>query len=148
MSAEARSISAADFSRAIEDLPLENIYSKASELANSVAHLERSNKQLQEYSDSIRNDETIESSTREEGDKECLEAIRENQVVIKRQHDRIALLRADVERRGGRWHEGDFGEASEVIANGSNQPLNGTRPNDARTTRPTAEDGDDVGMHL
>lgn len=108
MSSEARPISTAEFSQAIEDLPVENLYSKAHEIQNSVAHLQKSNDQLQEYSDSIKNDTTIEESVRSEGDRDCLEAIRENEIVIKRQLERIDLLKKEVERRGGRWHEGDM----------------------------------------
>ena len=154
MSSEARSISAADFSRAIEDLPMENIYSKASEIANSISHLERSNKQLQEYSDSIRNDTSIEGSTREEGDKECLEAIRENDVVIQRQRDRVRLLRAEVERRGGRWHEGDFGGKTNGTANGTSEQSSGGTLTDEELRRQMQgrmgdeDDDGEPGMHL
>lgn len=107
MSAEARPISPSSFSRAIEDLPVENIYSKAFEINNSVAHLQQSNKLLQEYSDSIKNDQSLDPSTRAGGDKDCLDAIKENEIVIKRQQERVRLLKAEVERRGQLWHELD-----------------------------------------
>ena len=107
MSAESQPISAERFALAIQDLPAENLYSKAHEIANSVAHLERSNKQLQDYIDSIRADTTLPESTREEGDKDCSDAIQENHIVIERQKERIELLKREVERRGGKWHEGD-----------------------------------------
>jgi hypothetical protein len=104
MSAEARPIDAEQFALAIQDLPVENLYSKANEINNSITHLEGSNRQLQEYSDSIRADATLPEDTREEGDKDCLEAIQENLIVINRQKDRVELLKREVERRGGRWH--------------------------------------------
>jgi len=107
MSSEAQPISASQFAEAIEDLPIENLYSKAFEINNSVAHLQQSNKLLQEYSDSIKNDTSLASDTRANGDKDCLDAIKENEVVIERQLGRVVLLKTEVERRGGRWHEAD-----------------------------------------
>lgn len=107
MTSEARPVSPNSFAAAIEDLPVENLYTKAVEINNSVAHLERSNRTLQEYSDSIKNDESLDAETRQYGDKDCLEAIRENEVVIERQQERVRLLKAEVERRGQRWHEAE-----------------------------------------
>ena len=107
MSSESQPISADRFALAIHDLPVENIYSKAQEIANSISHLERSNKTLQDYVDSIRSDTSLPPATRQEGDKDCSEAIQENQIVIERQKERIELLKREVERRGGKWHEAD-----------------------------------------
>lgn len=107
MSSETRPISPHSFAQAIEDLPLENIYGKAYEINNSIAHLQQSNKVLQEYSDSIKEDASLDPGVRAEGDKDCLDAIRENEVVIGRQRDRVRLLKAEVERRGQLWHEVD-----------------------------------------
>lgn len=115
MSGESRPIPAEQFATAIQDLPVENLYSKAHEIQNSVSHLERSNTQLQEYIDSITSDTSLPEATRREGDKDCSEAIHENLVVIDRQKERIELLKREVERRGGRWHEAD----SEGKINGS-----------------------------
>jgi hypothetical protein len=96
MSHEARPISPARFASALEDLPLANLYSKALEIRNSIAHLQRSNGELQEYSDS-----------QASGDADCLEAVRENEIVIERMKERVELVKREVERRGGRWHEAD-----------------------------------------
>ena len=96
MSHEARPISPARFASALEDLPLANLYSKALEIRNSIAHLQRSNGELQEYSDS-----------QPSGDADCLEAVRENEIVIERMKERVELVKKEVERRGGRWHEAD-----------------------------------------
>jgi hypothetical protein len=148
MSAEARPISTAQFRQAIEDLPLENLYTKAAEIENSIAHLRNSNKQLQEYSDSIKNDATLDGETKEEvGDKECLEAIQENSAVIRRQEERVGLLREEVERRGGRWHGG--GEVGEG-ENAGEQRNGGGRLGDEELRRQLAErmGEDEDGMHL
>lgn len=116
MSSETRPISPASFVRAIEDLPLENIYAKAYEINNSVAHLEKSNAVLQEYSDSIKNDTNLDAATRAGGDKDCLEAIQENAIVIERQNERVRLLKAEVERRGQLWHEAEPKEAEHTTS--------------------------------
>jgi hypothetical protein len=155
MSSEARPISSAEFSRAIEDLPIENLYTKASEIANSISHLERSNKQLQEYSDSIRNDMNIDAATRAEGDKDCSEAIRENEVVIQRQRDRVDLLKQEVERRGGRWHEGELGAKINGFngTSGENETAPSGRLTDEELRRHMQErmgdeEQSEEGMHL
>ena len=160
MNSERRAISAAQFALAIQDLPVENIYSKASEIENSISHLERSNKLLQEYSDSIKNEAGLPAETREEGDKDCLDAIKENDIVIERQRQRIDLLRKEVGRRGGRWHEADNNvepyKDDTNGANGGNGPPVSQRPRltdeelrrqlEARMAEDNADDED--GMHL
>jgi hypothetical protein len=118
MSSEARPITSAAFAAALTDLPVENLYAKAFELNNSIAHLEHSNIQLKEYSDSIKNDTSLSEDVRQGGDRDCEDAIKENDVVIARQKERIELLKAEVERRGGRWHEAG---AQEELANGHNE---------------------------
>lgn len=123
MSSDALPISAAQFSQALHGLPIENLYSKAIELQNSISHLLNSNIQLQEYSDSVANDPSITRTYAEmrpegivqiRGDPDCLDAIRENDVVIKSQRERIDLLKDEVVRRGGRWHEDDGGVDAKV----------------------------------
>ena len=54
MTSEARPVSPNSFAAAIEDLPVENLYTKAVEINNSVAHLERSNRTLQETQIALR----------------------------------------------------------------------------------------------
>ena len=153
MSAEARPISSAQFALAIQDLPVENLYAKAQEIENSISHLSRSNRQLQEYSDSIRNDTTISGETREEvGDKECLEAIAENEKVIERQRERVDLLKAEAERRGRSWHGA---EKVNGDAGGEGGAGSGGRLTDEELRRqmgdrlgPDDDEGPDGGMHL
>jgi hypothetical protein len=116
MSHETRPISPARFASALEDLPLANLYSKAFEIRNSIAHLQRSNEELQAYSDS-----------QPGGDADCLEAVSENEAVIERMRERVGLVKREVERRGGTWHEADVevdgvngekGDGDEVRENG------------------------------
>jgi len=165
MSTETRPISPNSFATAIEDLPVENLYTKAVEINNSVAHLERSNRALQEYSDSLKNDESLDAETRQYGDKDCIEAIKENEVVIERQQERVRLLKAEVERRGQRWHEAEPKEKG--TSNGNEEPARGSDNGTAAATdtpaptrltdeelrrqieeRLAQDGGEDEGMHL
>lgn len=167
MSTETRPISPNSFAQAIEDLPLENLYTKAFEINNSVGHLERSNETLQEYSDSLKNDENLDAETRQYGDKDCLEAIKENEIVIERQQERVRLLKAEVERRGQRWHEAEpkekepaNGEGAQTAGpgNGNTTASSTQAPAPARLSdqelrrqmeiRLAEDAGDDGGMHL
>jgi hypothetical protein len=157
MSSTAQPISPTQFQQAITDLPLENLFAKAAEITNSIIHLERSNAQLQSYSDSIRADTTISGDVREEvGDKECLDAIRENEVVIGRSRERLGLLREEVERRGARWGEMADGEGGGRTVNGEGGgggARSGGALSDEELRRRMEErmggDGDgDGGMHL
>jgi hypothetical protein len=156
MSSETRPISSSQFALAIHDLPLDTLYSKAAEIQNSIAHLQRSNKQLQEYSDSINNDQSLAGEVKEQvGDRECLEAIRENEVVINRQKERVGLLREEVEARGEIWHMVSGDGIGGSALNGAGGPGGaGPRPRltDDELRRQMAErmgdDEDDEGIHL
>lgn len=127
MSADSLPINPQAFSRALESLPLANLYAKAAELQNSTVHLLRSNRELKIYSDSVAHAGSSNGNAaaggrpvggghgaenengdggrtvRDEGDKDCLDAISENEEVIKRMEERIELVREEVERRGARW---------------------------------------------
>ena len=163
MSTRTQPISAERFAFAIQDLPVENLYAKAHELENSIGHLKRSNRSLQEYIDSIRSDANLLESTRQEGDKDCSDAIQENHIVIERQKERIQLLKQEVERRGARWHEADT--SGNVNGSSAEASTNGDSAETERSARPRltdeelrrqmmerlgdAEDGDeDDGLHL
>ncbi|KAL8803452.1 MAG: hypothetical protein Q9182_003149 [Xanthomendoza sp. 2 TL-2023] len=91
MSANAVPISHDRFAEAIADLPIGNLHAKAAELRNSIAHLVQSNEQLQPFA--------------EDGDRDCADAIGENQEVMHRMEARIALLKREVEKRGLPWGE-------------------------------------------
>ncbi|KAF1817108.1 hypothetical protein P152DRAFT_376196, partial [Eremomyces bilateralis CBS 781.70] len=79
MSSASHPITPARFAAAIEDLPPGPLFTKASELQNSINHLERSNAQLLNYED----------------DADCREAIVENEAVMQRMRERIQLLKAE-----------------------------------------------------
>lgn len=83
MSAEAAPISHTRFAAALEDLPVSSLHAKISELRNSIAHLEKSNKDLEDF-------------VRRENDKDCYEALMENKEVIKRMEERITLVKKEI----------------------------------------------------
>ena len=93
MSSTSTPIAPDRFAEAIKELPLANLHFKAAEIRNSISHLESSNHQLEQFA--------------EDGDKDCAEAIEENQVVVRRMEERIYLLKREVECRGFRWGEDD-----------------------------------------
>ena len=90
-------IDPARFALALESLPLDTLHAKAAELRNSISHLKSSNEQMLPFA--------------EEGDDVCREAMFENLSVIGRINERISLLRAEVEKRGMRWAEGEVEDA-------------------------------------
>ncbi|OAX81414.1 hypothetical protein ACJ72_04242 [Emergomyces africanus] len=96
MSATATPITPQAFAEALKSLPLSSLYAKASELRNSIAHLQRSNDELARY---------MAEETPDGRDKDCEEAIQENEVVMLRMQERIELVKAEVEGRGQRWSE-------------------------------------------
>jgi hypothetical protein len=102
-------ISPQRFAAALKDLPLSTLHLKAAELRNSIAHLDYSNEQLKPFADGT---EPGSSGP----DQDCLEAIKENEVVIARMEERIALLRIEVEGRGSSWLE--FQSAEELAGKG------------------------------
>ncbi|KAH7330125.1 hypothetical protein BKA65DRAFT_607787 [Rhexocercosporidium sp. MPI-PUGE-AT-0058] len=89
------------FAAALPSLPLSTLFLKAAELRNSIAHLDYSNEQLRPFADGT------EASTNGVPDGDCVEAIRENEEVVRRMVERLGLLREEVEGRGVAWGE-DF----------------------------------------
>jgi hypothetical protein len=110
MSAQARPISPTRFASALQGLALPNLYGKVSELRNQLAHLDYSNQEMQAFAAG-----TAPGLT--EPDKECAAAIEENEVVIRRILERLALLRSEIEERGSSWLEGQADEEVR-LANG------------------------------
>jgi hypothetical protein len=96
MSSEAAPISPERFAAALRDLPLSSLHLKAAELRNSIAHLDYSNEQLKPFAEGTAPEQTGP-------DPDCVEAIKENEVVIQRMLERIELLKAEVESRGAVW---------------------------------------------
>ena len=121
MSNEATPISPARFAAALKDLPLSTLHLKAMEIRNSVAHLDYSNEQLKPFADGT------EPSANGRPDQDCIDAIKENEIVIARMQERIALLKAEVEGRGSSWLE--F-QSAEELEGGDGRLLNGTGESD------------------
>src|SRR5215472_2599283 len=91
MSSESQPISAPRFAAALPALSLESLHAKAAEIRNSITHLKSSNEQLREFAI--------------QGDKECYEAMVEDEEVVERMSQRIELLKKEVEGRGMQWVE-------------------------------------------
>jgi hypothetical protein len=101
MSNEARPITSESFSKALTELSVANIFAKASELNNSIAHLKLSNVQLREFAN--------------QGDKECADAVKENDEVIQSMEHRVLLCQFEVEQnRGMKWDEDKDSNAKNV----------------------------------
>jgi TolA-binding protein len=91
MSAESAPITFERFSKALEDLSVESLYAKYTELSNQITHLTSSNVQLEEFA-------------REHDDRDCYEALLENRQVMKRFEERKALIMHEVKDvRGLPW---------------------------------------------
>lgn len=115
-------ITASLFTEAIRDLPLPNLYAKAFEIQNSVAHLHRSNDEMRSFID--------ESCETEEDKQELQTYISDNERVFVSMTERIKLLKEEVERRGQRWIE---------ISNGAG--ANGGSHESANPDQQTASSG-------
>ncbi|TFB04706.1 hypothetical protein CCMA1212_002733 [Trichoderma ghanense] len=109
MSADTTPISPARFASAIKDLSLSMLHLKVLEIRNSIAHLQYSNDQLAPFAQgtSVALGTESSSSTAEAAvpDQDCIDAIKENEAVIDRMAERIAIIRAEVEERGFSWTE-------------------------------------------
>ncbi|KAF2171490.1 hypothetical protein M409DRAFT_18607 [Zasmidium cellare ATCC 36951] len=95
-------ITPALFATALRDLPLETLYARAAELQNSISHLLSSNIQMKPFADA--------------GDADCVDAIRENDEVVRRFEERVGLCREEAERRGLGWSL--HGADEEGVTNG------------------------------
>ncbi|KAK4074760.1 uncharacterized protein Triagg1_4909 [Trichoderma aggressivum f. europaeum] len=130
MSADTTPISPARFASAIKDLSLGMLHLKVLEIRNSIAHLQYSNDQLKPFADGT----SAALGEPAAPDQDCIDAIKENEVVIDRMAERLAIVRAEVEDRGVSWTEfqsQDEVEAGEALTNGDvandNQPAETTR---------------------
>lgn len=107
MSAESQPITLTRFATALQDLPIDAIYSKHAELRNNIAHMESSNKQLEDFA-------------RENDDRDCYEALLENRQVIARFEERIQALRSEVtDVRGLPWRPREEEPAAKNEVDGS-----------------------------
>ena len=71
-----------------------------------------------------------------DGDKDCEEAIEENEVVVKRMEERIELVKVEMEKRGQKWAEIN-GTSEEKDGDGNVDMLAGERGE--RTTPSNAD---------
>jgi hypothetical protein len=153
MTTETPSINSAAFAEAITELPLSAVYSKVSELRNSIAHLHRSNAELRLFLE--------ESQDPEEEKKELEGYILENEGVVASMDERVSLLKTELENRGQPWVEGEerkdgddgetqvslestgtgtgTGTGTSALTNGSGSAGHGDRGEDA---------GQDDGVYL
>ncbi|KAF4512643.1 hypothetical protein G6O67_001757 [Ophiocordyceps sinensis] len=120
-SADTHPIAPARFAAALEDLDAATLHLKVLEMRNSVAHLQYSNDQLRPFAEG--------SAGAGPPDPDCVDAIAENDVVIDRMARRVALVRAEVERRGLSWAEfrgrDDDDDDGGDGAGGTKAPANG-----------------------
>src|SRR3569833_720707 len=104
MSAEAAPISSAEFAEAIKDLPLDSLHLKVLETRNSIVHLDYSNEELRPYADGR---EAVLGAPAGQAsgvpDQDCIDAIKENELLIEKQQSNKRQIRAEVESRGCSW---------------------------------------------
>ncbi|KAG5914077.1 hypothetical protein E4U61_006136 [Claviceps capensis] len=106
MSADTRPISPSRFAAALEDLSVSMLHLKVLEIRNSIAHLQYSNDQLQPFAQGTAIAlGQAKAKANLEPDQDCVDAIRENEMVIERMAERIAMVRAEIEARGMSWSE-------------------------------------------
>ncbi|KAL7817715.1 hypothetical protein V8C26DRAFT_397696 [Trichoderma gracile] len=144
MSADTTPISPARFASAIKDLSLSMLHLKVLEIRNSIAHLQYSNDQLAPFAQgtSVALGSTTAATTNSVDadavpDQDCIDAIKENEAVIDRMAERIAIIRAEVEERGFSWTE--FQSQDEVReASNTTTDADTTATNQTTTTTTTA----------
>ncbi|KAL3306762.1 secondary alcohol dehydrogenase [Colletotrichum asianum] len=128
-SADTAPISPTRFAAALKDLSLPTLHLKVLEIRNSILHLQYSNVQLKPFAEGLAT--TLDAATDAAAgrpDPDCVEAIRENEAVIARMEERVAIIRAEVEERGHSWNE--FRSKEEVDAEGDKaEGTNGTGVN-------------------
>lgn len=103
-SADTTPIAPARFAAALKDLSVAMLHLKVLEIRNSIAHLQYSNDQLRPFADGSAT-ASDGSTAAGEPDQDCVDAIRENEHVVERMAERIALVRIEVEERGVSWDE-------------------------------------------
>ncbi|KAL7913046.1 hypothetical protein GGI35DRAFT_441882 [Trichoderma velutinum] len=118
MSADTTPIAPARFASAIKDLSLGMLHLKVLEIRNSIAHLQYSNDQLKPFADGT---SAALGEPAAAPDQDCIDAIKENEAVIDRMAERLAIIRVEVEDRGVSWTEfqsQDEVEAGAALTNG------------------------------
>lgn len=102
-------ITPARFAAALPDLPLASLHLKVLELRNALRHLADSNAQLQPFADGTATARDSRAPVPGLPDPDCADAIAENECVMARMRERIALVRREVSRRGASWAEFEEG---------------------------------------
>ncbi|ERS95136.1 hypothetical protein HMPREF1624_08346 [Sporothrix schenckii ATCC 58251] len=138
MSSETQPISPARFADAIKDLSLASLHLKVLEIRNDVAHLDYSNEQLLPYAKGTVAALGATPSESPEPDQDCIDAIKENLVVIERKLNQLRLVRAEVENRGVSWTEFQSKEEAEQEQVESDQRAERTGSALAAARQPTA----------
>lgn len=147
MSESTLPISPARFAAALEDLPLSTLHLKAAELRNSIAHLDYSNEQLKPFASGLASTTMNDVATPQEPDQDCIDAIKENEIVIARMEERIDLLKTEVERRGASWREfedireGEVGGTAPATVNGTAGAAESVGESDSASTSSPWTDG-------
>ncbi|KAJ4163497.1 hypothetical protein LMH87_005220 [Akanthomyces muscarius] len=119
-SADTTPISPARFAAALKDLSVAMLHLKVLEIRNSIAHLQYSNDQLRPFADGTATAASsgaaaaAAAASPGEPDQDCVDAIRENEQVVERMAERIALVRLEVEERGVSWDEFTSKEETEA----------------------------------
>lgn len=140
MSTEALPITPGAFAEAIKELPLAVLYSKVSELTNSIVHLQRSNVELRAY--------LVATNDSEEDKKEIEQYVNENEEVAASMNARIGLLKTEVENRGQPWIElKDLKEVDEGVPNGDGDDATGA-PHATETTGENQNGDSEEGVYL
>jgi hypothetical protein len=131
------------FADALKALSLSSLHLKVLELRNSIAHLDYSNEQLRPFALGL--EATLSSpSAQPQPDQDCIDAIRENEVVIARMQERIALVRVEVEERGCSWAEfrsKEEVEEDEQRRRGDGEGVNGAVNGESGSTHEAWRDG-------
>jgi hypothetical protein len=162
MSSETAPITPARFAEALKELPASSLALKVLELRNSIAHLDYSNAELKPFAEGrataidSNNNNAASADSEQQPDQDCIDAIRENEAVIERMQERIALIRAEVEDRGLSWDEfkgkvdedktdeaaQTNGDASHAAAAAATNGVNGTaQAQDVQQQHPAWSDG-------
>lgn len=128
-SADTTPISPARFAAALKELSIAMLHLKVLEIRNSIAHLQYSNDQLKPFAEGSATalSETDTSGT-SAPDQDCIDAIKENDQVIDRMAERIAIIRVEVEDRGLSWEEFQSRDEAESKKEDEPEKTNGTTP--------------------
>lgn len=159
MSADTRPIEPARFAAALKDLSVGMLHLKVLEIRNSIAHLQYSNDQLKPFAEgsatAISDSNDATNTAAAEPDQDCIDAIKENEGVIDRMIERIAIVRAEVEERGMSWTEfqskdeaeakaaaaADAAAAQQTAAATNGAAVNGEQPRHSAWTDGTFQTG-------